>query len=451
MPAAPDDLLVDHVSGTAGRELSKEVQEKAVHSLLDALSLAVAAREHPVVAAVEALSPPLGEGGVTSWASGARQPVPNGCLVNGVAVHAFFQDDTDMTAWAHPASLIVPVAVGAVESTGGSLLQALKALVAGYTTLTWLGADQVVAKELVGRGFRTSPTLGAIAASAAGAAALGLDAEQTRSAIGIAADSTGGVLEPVRDGAQDWRLQNGFACQRGAYASLLAQQGVRGPSLPLTGPRGFLQTFTTGGVPPRWSSGPTDESILGVWFKHYPTLGDNMAPVLAAAALTASTPPAADISEIVIHMNAHYASYPGTQFMGPFERIEQAIASTAFAVATLLARGRLAYADYDELRAAADIRELVSRVRIVPEEDLDYLQGSVEVHTKRGVLSSSADDMPRELFFRDRATTLAVLEGRHGTGVRGTCQQLFDWIDGAVDEPALGQLLADVQSWRVGD
>lgn len=444
----PEALLTEYLSKAGTEEVSSEVLEKSIHCLLDALSLSVAARTHPVVEAVESVCSITPVGGVTSWASGNRVSVNDSFLINGVAAHAFFQDDTDMVAWAHPASLVAPVAVGLAERDGRPLGDALRGLIAGYATLTWMGANETVARQLVEQGFRASPTLGSIAAAAAGAATLGLSQRDALNAIGIAADSTGGTLEPVRDAAQDWRLQNGFAAQRGGLAAFLAQRGVVGPSLPLTGPRGFLNTFTDGKTPEPWASVPRSESILDVWFKPYPTLGDNMAPAVAAAALTTSMPTVDEVEHVTIHMNAHFASYPGTQFLGPFERTEQMICSTAFAVATLLAKGRLSYGDYEHLLRDQNVLRLVSRTEIIPEPDLGYLQGWVEVHTASGVLTSSTDDVPREVFFRDRATTLLTLELRHGAGAVAGVRRIFDWLDGSAPEPGTSDVIRQLQSWR---
>ncbi|TIP51356.1 MAG: MmgE/PrpD family protein, partial [Mesorhizobium sp.] len=88
------------------------------------------------------------------------------------------------------------------------------------------------------RGLRTSPTFGTIGAAAAGAVALGLDAAQARSAVAIAAAATGGTLEPVRSGTDEWRIQNGRAAQGGLVAALLASQGVQGAPDALSGPKG---------------------------------------------------------------------------------------------------------------------------------------------------------------------------------------------------------------------
>lgn len=435
---SPEELLVGFCVDMQTRELSPEVEEKAVHCLLDALSLGRAAGGHPVVRAV-AESVGQGGGAAHLWATGASLHPADAALVNGTATHAFFQDDTDMTAWAHPASLIVPAVVAAAEAADAGFPQVLRGLVAGYATLSWLGAREEVARQLVEGGFRASPTLGAVAAAMGASTALSLDAEATHSALGIAADSTGGLLEPVRDGAQDWRLQNGFAAQRGVMCALLGRAGVRGPRRPLTGPRGFLATFTRGQVPGQWAEPPTEDAVGHVWFKEYPILGDNMAAAAAAATLTGRMPPASEVEEVVVGINAHFASYPGTAYQGPFERTEQMIASTAFNVASVLVAGSFRYEDYDRLHGDRDIAHLVSRTRVEPHEDYGYLDATVEVRTSEGVLSASAAEAPQEVFFRDRPTTEAVLARRGDGPLQRLAGELFDGLAGGA-WPALSRL-----------
>src|SRR5690606_33008758 len=157
--------------------------------------------------------------------------------------HAHFQDDTDHDSWTHRGSLVPPAIVALGEKQGASLEAVLSALVAGYSTINWLGRDGGVARKLIGRGFRTSPTFGTIAAAAGSAALLGLDADGAASAVSIAASNTGGTLEPVRAGSDEWRVQNGRAAQGGLIAACLAGKGVKGAPQALDGPKGFLATM----------------------------------------------------------------------------------------------------------------------------------------------------------------------------------------------------------------
>ncbi|MQA80934.1 MAG: hypothetical protein GEV10_21045 [Streptosporangiales bacterium] len=334
----PTALLAAHARDMRDAELAPGVREKAVLCLLDALALGLSAGDDETVgAAASVLSTTAGGEGPLVWPTGRRATVGDAALLNGISAHAHFHDDTDMDAWAHPGSLIVPAVVAVAEDRRTSVDALVRGVAAGYSALNWLGAHGAVGRALVERGFRASPTLGSIGAAVGAATVLGLDDTEAGNAIGLATDVTGGLLEPVRSGAQDWRWQNGIAAWRGTMAALLAEAGVRGPAEPLAGPQGFLTAFCAIDVPPSWTEPPRAEAIHEVWFKRYPVLGDNMAPAIAAADLHAGVGDPAEITRIDVHINAHFAAYPGTSYRGPFDTIEQAMASTAFAVATLLA------------------------------------------------------------------------------------------------------------------
>ncbi|MYZ46558.1 MmgE/PrpD family protein [Propylenella binzhouense] len=440
---SPEEFLVDFLQDCGTKKLDAEALEKAVHLVVDAMTLAKKAAPHAVVKAVESLTTKEAGGDrlARTWTTGERIPVSEAVLVNATATHAFFQDDTDMTAWAHPGSLVPMAAFGLAEAEGLGVGQALRGLVAGYATLNWLGAEEKVARQVVEKGFRASAVFGPIAAAAAGAATLRLDPLQTRNAIALAVDTAGGSLEPVRSGAQDWRLQNGFAAQRGAMAALLARAGVQGPPQPFTGKGGFLTCFTDGETPEAWRRPPQIAALKGVWFKPYPTLGDNMAPVVAASALTGKIPELSKIETVEIRMNAHFAEYPGTQYRGPFERTEQMITSTAFAVATLLVHGDLDYGDYGQLISDERVLGLVAKTTIKPVEGMDYLDGSVEVRTSEEAIRADASDVSRTVFFRDRKATRAIVERRLGSK-SALDAILFEIVDGI--EPSFDEILAEL-------
>lgn len=445
----PTALLADFACRMRDEPLDRAVRERAVTCLLDVLGLAVSAHAHSAVRAVNSICTvlPAGSPGATLLATGDRVSVAEACLGNGIAAHAHFQDDCDLDAWAHPGSLIVPVALGAAQLRRQPLEIALRGIVAGYGALNWLGADGVIGHALVERGFRASPTLGTIAAAVAAATVLGLDVGTAADAIGLATDVTGGLLEPVRSGAADWRWQNGNAASRGVTAALLAEAGLIGPPDSLGGPCGFARTFCEMDAPSQWHRPPTADAILRIWFKRYPLLGDNMAVALAAAALHGRVGDPSAIARVDVHLNEHFASYPGTAYAGPFDTVEQAVASTAYAVSALLVDGDIVYDDYAGKLSNAAILQVVDRVRVVPEKDYGMVDGRVVVHGPSGERwAQNTADCPRELLFRDRAEAAAAYDRCVPPGDRRSevslPGRLFAWLDGG-DEPAVDEVIVN--------
>ena len=414
-PAAT--ILGDYLSGPATRLLPEDIREKALMCLIDTLGLSLSAREEPTARAALALSRALPEdaaGAATAWATGARLSATEAAFANGVAAHAHFQDDTDHESWTHPGSLVPPAVVALAEREGASLDAALRALVAGYATINWLGRDEVVARKLIARGFRTSPTFGTIAAAAGSAVLLGLDAGQAASAVSIAASTTGGTLEPVRAGADEWRVQNGRAAQGGLISACLAAEGVLGAPHALDGPRGFLSTLAgISEAPEVWARPPDPAIMRTIMCKPFATLGDNMPAAMAAQKLHGAGVDPRLIGSIEVTLWEPYANYPGTNFKGPFERLVQTQASTAFAVSAMLTQGDITYDMGNALRNDPAILELVSKTTVVPDAECGALDSRVTLVMSDGTRHTAhSSEASHDLIFLTRARTLEVFEAR---------------------------------------
>jgi 2-methylcitrate dehydratase PrpD len=403
------------VARSAEVSLSPAVASKGAICLLDALGLAVAARDEATAVAAREIAAPVADGHGTAriWSTGARAVLSEAVLANGIAVHAHFQDDTEHDSWSHPGSLISPVAVSLGEATDASLATVLKALVAGYTTMKWLGGGEAVARGLIGRGLRTSPTFGTIGAAAAAAVCLRLDSSRAASAVAIAASTTGGTLEPVRCGSDEWRVQNGRAASGGLVAAQLAAKGVQGAPDALEGPKGFLTSLAGVLAPLQWQDDPDPASMADIMAKPFATLGDNMSAVLAARLVHAERIDLSKVNRITVAIWRPYTEYPGTSFKGPFERIVQTQASTAFAVCAMLVYGKLDYAMGADCRQDPRIAELIAKTTVVPDDIGNHLDARVELEMSDGTrLSRTARESPRNLVFPDEARATEVLEER---------------------------------------
>lgn len=402
--------LAGWLGQAGGLQLAPEIAEKAAIQLLDAAGLALAARSEPTAVAARGL---ISGGGARLWATGDPAAPADAALANGVAVHAHFQDDTDHESWSHPGSIVPPAAVALAEARGIDLPRLLRAIVAGYATMQWLGRGEVLSRALIAGGIRTSPTLGTIGAAAAGAVVLGLDAERARSAVAIAAASSCGTLEPVRCGSDEWRIQNGRAAQGGVQAALFAEAGVTGAAQALEGPKGFLRALTElEAEPDGWASDPDPAILRAVMVKPYATLGDNMPAAMAAEVLRTRLPDPAAITDLSVTLWRPYSDYPGTAFKGPFTSIVQTQASTAFAVSAMLMRGELTYDMGISSRRDDAINRLVQLTRIEP-HDGDAFDSTIRATLADGrVLTATAAEAPRTLILPDADRAIAVFEAR---------------------------------------
>lgn len=160
-------------------------------------------------------------------------PVAHAVLVNATAGHAFEMDDIHKDAITHPNSICVPVALNTgerlmgtrKEGVSGSLV--LTAMAAGYEVACRAGA--AAGTDLLLRGFHPQGAVGTFAAAATAARMMGLDAEKTGHALGIAG-SLGAGLMAAQEGAMVKRLHSGRAAEAGVRAAELAAKGFTGIS-----------------------------------------------------------------------------------------------------------------------------------------------------------------------------------------------------------------------------
>jgi 2-methylcitrate dehydratase PrpD len=455
-------LLARFVADTAQLPLPSEVAEKAAFCFLDALGLGILARHEKTVLAINALAESAGSsagpqaGLARRWTDGARVGVADAVTANAVAVHAQFHDDTDYSSWTHPGSLIVSVALSLGESVDAPLSSVLRSVAIGYDAIEWLGARDEVARGMIGRGIRCSPTLGTVAAAASASAILGQDADCARSAIGMASSITGGVLEPVRCGSDEWRIQNAHAARGGLMAAQLAGKGVTGAPEGLEGPKGLLRALAgLEEIPAVWKEAPRIDAILGVSAKPWATLGDNMSAVIAAGLVRAERDTPAEIDRITIHIWRHFTEYPGTAYRGPYDRVPQALASMAFATAAMLVHGELEYGVSLDHRNDPDILRLVPLVEMLPDDDGTPYDATVTVHFSDGTkIVKEASEAGMSQLFHDAATAAALFEDRlvrsgyaEGTGARLAAQVMKaasgesdpgtrQWLDALLETPA---------------
>ncbi len=423
--------------------LPPDIRARAAGCLIDTLGIALGARDEATAQAVAGLSGRTVDGSnARQWIDRRPVSLADAVIANTVLAHAHFHDDSCHSSWTHPGSLIVPLAVALGEAAEASVDDVLKSLVAGYVTLAWLGADEAVARPLIRRGFRGSPAFGTIGAAATAAVALGLAAEAATHAIAIAATTTGGILEPVRAGSDEWRLQNARAAHGGLFAALAARAGVRGAPNALEGDRGFLRAFAgLEQAPAAWSEPPDPHAMHHAMAKPYATLGDNMAPTIAAKIAHGEGIDPSRIEAVEVTIWRPYIEYPGVAFKGPFDTVIQALASAPFSVAAMLVHGRLGFDIPDRLRRDPTILRIADLVQLEP-HDGEYLDAEIAVTLTDGrVVNGAASRAPRTWIFQDRATATEIFEqrlttlGRDAASASTLATEIFE------TSPPIGEIL----------
>ncbi len=142
-------------------------------------------------------------------------------LVNGAAGHALDYDDVNLAMPGHPSVAILPGLIALAEQRRSSGRDVIAAFVAGYETACRIGS--AMRPGHYDLGFHATGTVGCFGAAAACARLLGLDAEATARALGIAGTQAAGLKSQF--GTMCKPFHAGKASQNGLLAARLAARG----------------------------------------------------------------------------------------------------------------------------------------------------------------------------------------------------------------------------------
>jgi 2-methylcitrate dehydratase PrpD len=215
-------LLAGWASALGYQDLPAPVSELAKQCLLDYLSVALAGAGDPLVQIL--FDEMAGAGGTpeaTIIGYSARLPVLSAALVNGAMAHALDYDDVNMAMPGHPSVAILPGLLALAEQKGSSGSEVITAFVAGYEIACRIGA--ALRPGHYNLGFHSTGTIGTFGATAACARLLGLDAEATANALGMAGTQAAGLKSQF--GTMCKPFHAGKAAQNGLFAARLAQRG----------------------------------------------------------------------------------------------------------------------------------------------------------------------------------------------------------------------------------
>src|SRR5205823_9731198 len=148
-------------------------------------------------------------------------PVLSAALVNGAIGHALDYDDVNLAMPGHPSVAILPGWIALADQRRSSGREIIAAFVAGYEIACRIG--MALRPGHYDRGFHATGTIGAFGAAAACAHLLGLDAEATARALGIAGTQAAGLKSQF--GTMCKPFHAGKASQSGLLAARLAARG----------------------------------------------------------------------------------------------------------------------------------------------------------------------------------------------------------------------------------
>lgn len=237
--------LARWVSALAYRDLPERTRNVVRFALLDTVGCGVYGYQTPwTQLLLKWVQAGGGKGHSRVWND--AQPglrAADAALVNGTAAHAFELDDYH-NAKLHPGAVVIPAVLALAEEINVTGERIVTAIAAGYEVMirSSLALNPSAARL---RGWHLTGACGPFGAAAACAVLLGLDAERTAWALGLAGTQGAGLWAFNADGAMSKRLHAGKAAHSGVLAAELAASGFTGPTqIYETGDGGFLKAFS---------------------------------------------------------------------------------------------------------------------------------------------------------------------------------------------------------------
>lgn len=234
--------LARFTARTKADDIPQTVRVRALHHMLDAAGIAIAAsrydHSHRVLTAMRGLG---GAGKVPVFGFPARLSPRDAATMNGYLCHGLDFDDTHVAGIIHPTASVLPAVLSTAAHVGASGKAMVTAFVIGVETAARLAS---VAKSGFHQvGFHPTGMVGVFGCTLAAGRLMGLNERELAMAQGIAVSMASGSLEFVEDGAWNKRLHPGWAAQAGMTAAALAREGFVGATKPYDGRFGLFNAY----------------------------------------------------------------------------------------------------------------------------------------------------------------------------------------------------------------
>lgn len=235
-------ILADWIVGSSYEALPEDVRREGVRSFLNWVGVAIGGSHHETLdIAVSALKPFSGPPQAGLFGRPERFDIMNAAFLNGVASHIFDFDDTHLKTIIHPAGPVASAILAHAEMKPVSGKDFLAALVVGIEVECRLG--NAVYPNHYDAGWHITGTCGVFGAAAAAAKLMGLTAEQTVYALGLAASQPVGLRESF--GSMNKSFNPGRAASNGLFAAILASKGFTSSDRMIEVRRGWGPTIST--------------------------------------------------------------------------------------------------------------------------------------------------------------------------------------------------------------
>ncbi|MBI2205067.1 MAG: MmgE/PrpD family protein [Candidatus Rokubacteria bacterium] len=235
------EILARHIVETTYDALPAGVVRAAKDVILDGVGVMLAgSQEEPPRIVAEYVREMGGAPRCTVFGHGFKTSPPMAAFVNGVSGHVL-----DFEPMWHPAthatSPTLPSILALAETRDVTGRDAITALAVAFEVQGRLRLGGFATEEMARIGFHPPGTVGPLGAAAAGAVLLGLDVQQTRWALGLAASRSGTLAANI--GSMTKSSHCGNAGRMGLEAALLAAKGFTASEDVIEAPAGWARLF----------------------------------------------------------------------------------------------------------------------------------------------------------------------------------------------------------------
>jgi 2-methylcitrate dehydratase PrpD len=437
--------LAERAVAVTYESLSDDVRELARQCVLDYLGVGLAGADDELV---RILLDELSETGGAAQAGvighAARLPMLSAALVNGAIAHALDYDDVNLAMPGHPSVAILPALLALAEEKKAPGKAVIAAFVAGYETCCRIG--MALRPGHYTRGFHATGTVGAFGAAAACAHLLGLDAEATGRALGIAGTQSAGLKSQF--GTMCKPFHAGKAAQNGLLAARLAARGFSSRPDLVECEQGFAATHAPEFHPEKALAKPKRGfHIFANLFKYHAACYMTHAPIECGRQLRDLGIAPADIA--AIRLKAHRAIDKVCNIPAPTDGLEAKF-SLRQTVAMALSGVDTASLGAYSVATATDpaLAALRQRVDFDFRDDFPEAGAEIEVALRDGRTASATFDagipmadvaaQGRRLAEKFDALTAPVLGAARGRELR----EAVAGLDGLTDAGVLTKLAA---------
>lgn len=332
------------------------------------------------------------------WGSTRRVGCLDAALVNGVASHALDFDNTSNTMAGHMSATMIPALIAAGEAYGASGKDLILAHAVGFETGARFGHGLNFHHHE--KGWHPTSTLGVFAVTAACARMLGLSADQTANALGLATSLSAGTK--ANFGTMTKPLHAGQCARGGLMAALLSRKGFTASAGAFEHKQGFFEVFNGRGnydaarIVESWGE-PLDVAAPGAAYKQYPCCAGVHGAIDAALMLVSKHGciEGASIAQVNAWTPARRLAH--TNRPDPNSALDAKF-SVQYCVARALLDGKAVFEHFEgQAFREARVRELLPRIHAAPHKPGQFAPDNnngaeVEVTLNDGsVLSAKVD------------------------------------------------------------